>query len=239
MYDEFIKLPIGEEEWVQECKSFIKNYEFPCVGVWDGFHVNITTHLKNHYSFQSKYTESSLGLVEHNKRFLHLTTGVTGSTHDARLLRHCSLFRTICNGDGIPNKSVSLGNAGEIPLITTDDSAFPRLPLLIKAFNENTRDPKEKYFNKKLCSARVVTENAYGILKERSRLTYKKCECKLYNIRYVITTAAVLHNICIYRSDPWNPVGDSKLKILDSRDLRRNAGKDKIVRTKALKSHKK
>ena len=32
-----------------------------------------------------------------------------GSTHDARLLRHCSLFRTICNGGGIPNKSVTLG----------------------------------------------------------------------------------------------------------------------------------
>ena len=35
------------------------------------------------------------------------------------------------------------------------------------------------------------------------------------------------------------PVGDSKLKILDSEALRRNVGKDYIVRTKALKSHKK
>ena len=37
----------------------------------------------------------------------------------------------------------------------------------------------------------------------------------------------VLHNICIYRNDPCN-----------SR-LRRNVGKDKIVRTKAFKSHEK
>ena len=35
------------------------------------------------------------------------------------------------------------------------------------------------------------------------------------------------------------PVGDSKLKIFDSETLRRNAGKDKIVRTKTLKSHEK
>ena len=34
-------------------------------------------------------------------------------------------------------------------------------------------------------------------------------------------------------------VGDSKLKSLDSETLRRNDGKDKIVRTKALKSHEK
>ena len=39
--DERIKLHSSEEEWVQECKSFIENYEFPCIGAWDGFHVNI------------------------------------------------------------------------------------------------------------------------------------------------------------------------------------------------------
>ena len=36
-----------------------------------------------------------------------------------------------------------------------------------------------------------------------------------------------------------NPVGDSKLKILDSEALRRKVGKDKIVKTKDLKSHEK
>ena len=34
-------------------------------------------------------------------------------------------------------------------------------------------------------------------------------------------------------------VGDSKLKILDLEALRRNGGKDKIVRTKALKFQEK
>ena len=117
LYDEFIKLPSSEEDRVQECKSFIENYEFPCVGAWGGFHVNIT-HLKNHYSFKNKYTVSSMSLVGHNKRFLHLTTGAPGSTRDARLLRHCSLFRTICNGGGILNKTVSLENGlGTLPRV--------------------------------------------------------------------------------------------------------------------------
>ena len=58
-----------------------------------------------------------MGLARHNKRFLSLAT--------SRLLIHCFLFRTICNGGGIPSKSVSLGNAGEIPLITIGNSVFP------------------------------------------------------------------------------------------------------------------
>ena len=53
--DERIKLLSSEGEWVQECKSFIENYEFPCIGAWDGFHVNVM-HLKNHYSFKNKST---------------------------------------------------------------------------------------------------------------------------------------------------------------------------------------
>ena len=42
LYDDVIKLLSSEEEWVQECTSFIENYELLCVGAWDGFHVNIT-----------------------------------------------------------------------------------------------------------------------------------------------------------------------------------------------------
>ena len=42
------------------------------------------------------------------------------------------------------------------------------------------------------------------MLKGRWGLTHKKCECKLYNARYVTMAAAVLHNICIYRNDPCN-----------------------------------
>ena len=201
LYNEFVGTPSSEEEWKIECKNFIENWEFPCVGAWNGFHVNVATRLKNYFSFKNKYTVMNMGLVGFNKRFLHLTTGAPGSTHDARLLRHSALFQKIVNDDAIPNKAIDLGDAGVIPLVTIGDSAFPRLPWLIKGFNENTRDPKERYFNKKLCSARV----AYGMMKGRWRLLYKKCECKLYNIKYVIMAGVVLHNLCIHMDGPCKP----------------------------------
>ena len=105
----------------------MENYEFPCVGAWDGFHVHVSTHLKNHFSFKNKYTITSMGLTGHNKRFLHLIIGAPGSIHDARLLRHSTLFHEISSGNIIPNKGINLGVAGEIPLVTIGDSAFPRL----------------------------------------------------------------------------------------------------------------
>ena len=112
LYNEFVYLSRSDEEWRTEYKSFIENYELPCVGAWDGFHVHVATKLKNYYSFKNKYTISSIGFIGH-KRFLHLTTGAPGSTHDAKLLHHASLFCQTENDAAIPNKTIDIGEVGD------------------------------------------------------------------------------------------------------------------------------
>ena len=145
-----------------------------------------------------------MGLVGCNKRFLNLTCNALGSTHDSRLLRQSKVFKDILPGKGLPNAFLNLGDGlGEIPLVTVGDTAFPQFAWLVKAFPD-TRDPKKRFFNTKLCGARVVTENAYGMLKGRWRIIYKKCEAKLYNIKYVVMVCVLLHNLCIARNDPCN-----------------------------------
>ena len=47
LYDRYVRLPETEEEWTAEIKGFTENYEFPCVGAWDGFHVYVSSHLKS------------------------------------------------------------------------------------------------------------------------------------------------------------------------------------------------
>ena len=95
-YNKFVYFPRSGKEWRTECKIFIKNYEFPYIGVWDSFHMHIT--------------------------------GTPGSTHDARLLHYTTLLCQSENDGVIPNKTIDLGQAGEILLITVGESAFPRLP---------------------------------------------------------------------------------------------------------------
>ena len=172
MYDEYVKLP---DDWEVELRGFLENYEFPCVGVWDGFHVYIESKLKSYFSFKKRYSMSNMGLVSYNKRFLYAAVGAPGSTHDARMLRNTSLFKEIVDGNKLPKKSFNLEDMGEIPLLTIGDYAFPRFPWLIKAYTESPRmTQQQKYFNRKLCSARVVVENCYGMLKGRWRVLYKK-----------------------------------------------------------------
>ena len=82
---------------------------------------------------------------------------------------------------------------------------FPRYSWLLKLYKEDTRDPQQKHFNKKLCSGRVVTENAYGMLKVRWRILYKQTECWMYNLKYVIMSCIMLHNLYISVNDPCEP----------------------------------
>ena len=205
MYDDYVKMPDSEEEWKAELIGLIENYEFPCVGAWDGFHVYVNTKLKSFYSFKKRYSMSNMGLVGYNKRFLYSAVGAPGSSHDARMLKSTRLYQEILNGGVIPNCMMQLDGFGEVPLVTIGDSAFPRHPWLLKGYNEETKDPKQRWFNKKFCSARVVTENCYGMLKGRFRILYKKTECKMFNLKYIIMACIMLHNLCISVNDPCEP----------------------------------
>ena len=67
---------------------------------------------------------------------------------------------------------------------------------------ENIQDPKERYYDKKLCSVRVVPENCYDLLKGCLRIIHKRCEYKLQNVKCIVTACVLSHNFCIAVGDP-------------------------------------
>ena len=89
--------------------------------------------------------------------------------------------------------------------MTVGDSVFPRYAWLVKGFSDTTRNEKERLFNEKLRSARVVTENCYGMLKGRWPILNKKIDMKLVNVAYVTLLCIFLHNLCIAIKDPCKP----------------------------------
>ena len=109
----------------------------------------------------------SLVLVGHNKCFSYAAFGALGSTHNAQMLKSTNLFKNILHNQTIPDRTIYLGKSGEAPLATVGDSAFPQFHCLIKCYKKNAQDLQQQFNNKKLCSACVVTENAYGMLKGR------------------------------------------------------------------------
>ena len=172
---------------------------------WDGFHVYISCNLKNFSSFKKRYSVTNMGFTGANKRFLWAGVGAPGSVHDSTLLQSSDIFRSIESGHCLPNQLLRLPGYGEIPLTTVGDSAFPPRAWLLKAYPDTTRCPKQKKFNDKLRSARVVSEHAYGMLEGRWRILYKKTECRRSIVKAIIMCCIALENICLHRNDPCSP----------------------------------
>ena len=205
LYNRYVKLPRTDEEWEAELKRFLENYEFRCVFAWDCFHEYVSSKMKSYFSFKKRYSMSNLGLVSYNKKLLHCAVGAPGCNHDARMLRNSTVYQKIVTWNAIPDIVIDLGGHGKIPLVTVGDTVFPKHAWLIKVFREDTSDRTEKYFNKKLCSARVVFENAYGMLKGPFCILYKNTEFLLFNLEYIVMASVMLHNLCIDVSDPCLP----------------------------------
>ena len=74
LYDRYVRLPATDEEWQNEIRAFLENYEFPCLGAWEGFHGYINSQLKNYFSFKKKilYDEPWLNWLQKNVFFTHL-----------------------------------------------------------------------------------------------------------------------------------------------------------------------
>lgn len=106
---------------------------------------------------------ANLGLVSYSKRFLYDVGGAPGSAHAARLSKETSIFHRSLKGDILPDRIINFEDFGYMPLVTVGDCAF----LQFSWNKENAHGKQQRYSNERFCGARVVTGNAYGILKGR------------------------------------------------------------------------
>ena len=136
-------------------------------------------------------------IVDCSLKFLHVSVVYPGSIHDARVLRLSELF-DLGNNQQILESPSRVINGTEVPPLIVGDSAYPLLKWLIKPYADRRRlSPEERKFNIKLSAMRSVVERAFGMLKLRWRLVYKKVEQKTRTLKKTVIAACILHNICV------------------------------------------
>ena len=89
----------------------------------------------------------------------------------------------------------------QIPPLILGDSTFPHHTWLQKPFACANPTDKQSYFNFRLSRAKMVTKCAFGQLKGRWRILYRKCEASQESLKINILACIVLHNICIEKGD--------------------------------------
>lgn len=130
-------------------------------------------------------------------KFIDVMTGYPGSVHDQRVLRNSNIY---INSTYPPQSFFLIGDSGY-------QLSLNPVPIIIP-FKASTRRPlthQQRQFNAALSRARIVIEQAFGIMKTRWRTIFLKAlELSIEYCALVIIACCVLHNICIDNNDLIN-----------------------------------
>lgn len=171
-----------------------------CVGAIDGCHVRTICPKDLHdqyYNRKQYYSFNFQALVDDSGKFIDIVSGYPGSVHDSRVFRNSRLY----NEQLYPPEGFFIIGDGGYPC--------RRNPVAILTPYRNPDTPEKNAFNRALSRARVVVENAFGMLKVRWRIIFTKAlEVSINTGIKVIAACTMLHNICISEGDVIRLDGD-------------------------------
>ena len=200
--NEFIKFPRTEAETRRAMEGFAVLSDFPqIVGAIDGSHIPIKRPVEypnDYYNRKSFHSLVLQGIADADGRFIHVSTGYAGSIHDARVLRLSFLPRKVDDGEILQSPVRRIARQNVKPLLV-GDPAYKLTTWCMKPYPETatiTQSQIQIDFNKSLSSARIVIEQAFGLLKGRWRCLLTKLDESVDKVPETITVCCILHNIC-------------------------------------------
>ena len=199
----FIRFPKSTSETrsaIQDFKEETNCKISQALGAIDCTHIKIlrpaNEDKKDYFSRKQCDAINTQAVIGANLKILDLATGFPGSIHDARVLRKTSIYWKAENNEILSHPLRQINDVNVRPLIL-GDGAYPLFPWLIKPYPQGPAlTGVEKGFNRKVSSAQVVAERAFGILKARWHCLSKRIDTEITNVTDQIIACSVLHNIC-------------------------------------------
>lgn len=167
-----LQFPTTSEQWASIQRQFFDKWNFPqCLGALDGKHVRIKSPMKSgskYFNYMHYFSVVLLALVDADYKFIFIDVGTPGRYGDATIWNNSQLRHHLQAGTlPVPPPVVLPGCDMPIPSLIVADSAFALHSTLMKPYPEKNMSQEERLFNYRLCRARRVVENAFGILASR------------------------------------------------------------------------
>ena len=148
------------------------------------------------FNRKKRYALDLCVVCNSSKKFIYMLTGFSNATHDARVWAHTCLQQD-------PEIYFSTGQ------YILADSAYTSIEYLVPPYKApHARSKEIRQFNRRLSSARIDIEHAFGILKGRwksltgLRLLLNSHKQFEYACMW-LTACVVLHNILLDLDDAW------------------------------------
>ena len=156
--------------------------------------------MTQYYNFKNFYWVVLLALVDTQYRFIWPSLGAPGNTHDSTYFQSTSLWDEINVDKVLPDKNCVVDGV-ETPPVILGDGASPLRSWIMKPHGDAVLTPEKAHSNYRLSRARMIAECAFGKLKRRFRVLFRKCENKKKTVKIMGHACIVLHNLCIDKED--------------------------------------
>lgn len=189
------------EIWANCAEGFNNIWGFPnCIGAIDGKHVTIKCPPKsgsNYYCYLNKFSLVLMAIVGPEYKFICVDIGGYGKNSDG------GIFEVSNMGQRFEKKTMNIpedknlpGQNTLCPNVLIGDEGFALKPYLMRPFSyrQSRNDPQKECYNSRLCMARRVVENAFGILAHKWRVFYRPIETNTPTTIAIVKTACILHN---------------------------------------------
>nr|XP_022906541.1 putative nuclease HARBI1 [Onthophagus taurus] len=197
---EYMKFPSSEAEWLEISDDFNTSWNFEhCLGAMDGKHIAIKKPPNSgsfYYNYKGFYSTVLFAVVNANYEFMYVYTGINGRISDGGVLQETDFYEKLENHTlNIPLPSSLDKAAVKLPYVFIGDDAFSLTENVMKPYSLTGITHDAKIFNYRLCRARRVVENVFGILATRFRILLSTITLNnLEKIDAVVLACCILHN---------------------------------------------
>lgn len=207
------QFPGNIEEMKMIAKQFQNKWQFPnCLGSVDGKHVKIVpppgagSHFFNYKGFHSIVL---MAIVDADYQFIYVDVGINGRVSDGGVLKKTEFYKRLNEGAlNIPPPEKTTQDSDPLPFVYIGDEAFALRPDFLKPYPQRKlSDHDKRIYNYRVCRARRIVENAFGILAARFQIFHSAINFQsVEDISFVVLACCTLHNyLCKSRRDYITP----------------------------------
>ncbi len=195
-----LQLPKTEQQWRNISNGFRDRWNFPhCEGAIDGKHVLLQAPINSEsefFKYKKSFSIIMMAVVDFDYCFLFIDVGAQGRMNDAGVYVHTALYRKIVGNElPLPPPEPLPGRQKPVPYVFVGDDAFPLSPTLLKPYpGVQAAGSMQRIFNYRICRARRIVENGFGILASVFRVLRAPMLLEPTKAALICMTCTLLHN---------------------------------------------
>ena len=197
--EEVVRFPQNEEEWLEVSQRFQQKWNMPhALGALDGKHIRIRKPNKSgslYHNYKGFFSVVLMALVDADYKFMFTDVGGVGHQSDMQLFNSSPLKEALEEGDlGLPGPDNLPNDNIPFPYFMLGDDAFALREYMMKPFSQRNLNMEQRIYNYRISRARMVVENAFGILAQRWQCFLTTMQQKPEIVQQIVHAGICLHN---------------------------------------------